>query len=132
MPPLATPLSPLISPCLAKIFNKCYDIGKFPEVLKQAKVIPIHKSGPKNIASNYRPISVLSPTSKVLEKLFYVTLEEFFSLQNVITKQQFGFRKRYSTEMTMFDLINKLRKSEDEGYFTCCIFLDLCKAFRCC
>ena len=122
-------LSPIISPISAHTFNKCYDVGKYPEVLKQAKVTPIYKSGPKNVASNCRPISLLSPISKVFEKLLYVRLEKFFSLQNVITKQQFGFRKRYSTEMAIMNLTNKLRQSKDEGYFTCCIFLDLSKAF---
>ena len=63
-------LLPIISPFLANIFNKCYDVGKFPKVLKQAQVIPIHKSGPKNVASKYRPISLLSPISKVFAKLF--------------------------------------------------------------
>ena len=122
-------LSPIISPLLAYIFNKCYDVGKFPEVLKQAKVITIYKSGPKNVASNYRPKSLLSPISKVFEILLFVRLEKFFSLQNVITKQQFGFRKGYSTEMAIFNLTNKLRQHKDEGYFTCYIFLDLSKAF---
>ena len=62
-------------------------------------MIPVYKSGPKNLPSNYRPISLLSPTSKVFEKLLYVRLEKYFSLHNVITNQQFGFRKGYSTEM---------------------------------
>ena len=101
----------------------------FSDILKQAKVIPVYKSGPKNLPSNYRPISLLSPVSKVFEKLLYVRLEKYFSLHNVITNQQFGFRKGYSTEMVITDLSDTLKQSIDEGYYTCCIFLELSKAF---
>ena len=52
-------LAPIISPFLANKFNECFEVGKFPATLKQAKVIPIHKGGPKNVAINYRPISLL-------------------------------------------------------------------------
>ena len=65
----------------------------------------------------------------MFEKLLFVRLEKFFSLQNVITKQQFGFRKGCSTEMAILDLTNKLRQNKDEMYFNRCIFLDLSKAF---
>ena len=43
---------------LADIFNNCLQNGIFPDKLKLAKVIPIFKSGAKDIASNYRPISI--------------------------------------------------------------------------
>ena len=61
-------LAPIISPFLANIFNECFEVGKFPAALKQVKVIPIHKGGPKNVATNCRPISLLSPISKVFQK----------------------------------------------------------------
>ena len=122
-------IGPIIAPYLSNIFNNCYNNETYPSVLKHAKVTPIHKSGRKDIASNYRPISILSAISKIFEKLLYSRLEKFFSLNNVITKQQFGFRPGFSTEMALTDLINTLQKNQDEGYHTCCIFLDLSKAF---
>ena len=48
---------------------------------------------------------------------------------NIISTQQYGFREGHSTEMAIVDLTNKLKLHIDEGYFTCCIFLDLSKAF---
>ena len=122
-------LAPIISPFLANIFNECFEVGKFPATLKQAKVIPIHKGGPKNVATNYRPISLLSPISKVFEKLIYCRLENFLTKHNIISTQQYGFREGHSTEMVIVDLTNKLKLHIDEGYLTCCIFLDLSKAF---
>ena len=49
-----------ISQHLAHIFNLSFMTGVFPDSLKIAKVIPIHKKDSKLIVSNYRPISVLS------------------------------------------------------------------------
>ena len=77
-------ITPIISPFLADIFNKSYDLGTFPSTLKYAKVIPLYKIGSKHVVNNYRPISLLSPIAKVFEKLLYVRLENFFSCKKVI------------------------------------------------
>ena len=65
----------------------------------------------------------------MFEKLLYIRLEKFFLKNSIISKQQFGFRRGYSTEMAITDLHNKLLKNIEEDYFSCCIFLDLSKAF---
>ena len=68
-------LSPVISTYLRDAFNKCYETRIFPNSLKNAKIVPIHKAKQKDIASNHRPISLLSPISKIFEKLLYSRLE---------------------------------------------------------
>ena len=106
-----------MSPYLSDTFNKCYETGIFPNSLKIVKIIPVHKAKQKDIVSNYRPISLLSPISKVFKKLLYIRLERFFSKNNVITKQQFGFRCEYLTEMAITDLYNQVVKYRDDvGY----------------
>ena len=75
-------LAPIISPFLSEIFNGCYEKRYFPFILKHAKVIPIHKSGRKDLDSNYRPISISSTVSKIFEKLLYFRLESFLPLTN--------------------------------------------------
>jgi hypothetical protein len=54
---------------LLHILNASISSGIFPEVWKSARVIPIHKKGDKTDIGNYRPIAILSPLSKVLEKI---------------------------------------------------------------
>ena len=122
-------LGPIISSYLSNIFNACYESGTFPAVLKCAKIIPLHKSGSRYTTNNYRPISLLSTISKVFEKLLYVGLEKFLSRNNVVTEHQFGFCQGYSTEMAVADLCSTLQRNNDDGYFTCSIFVDLSKAF---
>ena len=56
-------------------------------------------------------------------------IELFFSKNKVITKQQFGFCCGYSTEMAITDPHNQLLKNWYDGYNSCCLFLDLSKAF---
>ena len=78
---------------------------------------------------NYRPISVLSPFSKIFEKIIYNRLNNYFSNHNILTNEQFGFRVKHSTSHVICDVINKLQNSCDNKKFTCLILLDLSKAF---
>ena len=68
------PLTDDISEHLSIIFNKSFATGLFPEKLKVAKVIPIHKKDFKLECSNYRPISLPSNIDKILEKLTHNSL----------------------------------------------------------
>ena len=65
--------------------------GNLSNVSKIAKVISIHKSGFKNDINNYRPISLLSALSKVLEKLVYNRLYVFLSKHSILFEAQLGF-----------------------------------------
>ena len=76
---------------LSHIFNLSFKQGKFIECFKIVKVIPIYKSGTKNVINNYGPISLLSSLSKVLEKLVYNRVYAFFSKHNILFEAQFGF-----------------------------------------
>ena len=51
-------IAEIISPKLAEIFNDCVDQGLFPDILKRAKVVPLHKEGDETDPSNFRPISL--------------------------------------------------------------------------
>ncbi|CAG5046753.1 unnamed protein product [Parnassius apollo] len=53
---------------IATIFNHSLHSGKFPDKWKEARVIPLHKAGKKDLITNYRPISILSVLSNLLEQ----------------------------------------------------------------
>ena len=67
--------------------------GKFITFFKHAKVIPIFKKGNTKNAANYRPISLLSNFSKILEKIVYRRFYSFFNNSNLLSNHQFGFRQ---------------------------------------
>ena len=77
-----------LSKPLLHTFRLSLEEGIFPDNLKTAKVTPIFKAGDENDFGNYRPISVLSCFSKILEKIMYKT---FQSEHNLLYQKQFGF-----------------------------------------
>jgi hypothetical protein len=86
----------LIKP-LAHIFNLSFLSGTFPEMLKILKIKPIPKGDEREIL-NYRPISILSVFSKILEKILCKRLNSFIEKNNILSNVQFGFRQGKSTE----------------------------------
>ena len=98
-----------ISLPLANIFNKCMRLGIFLKLLKIAKITPLHKNGSTRRATNYRPISVLSPFSKIFEKILYDRLNKYFFSNSIISKEQLGFRVGHSTTHVITDVISKLQ-----------------------
>ena len=76
----------IIAPYLLTLYDCAFSSGIFPDILKVAKVIPIHKNGNKNDPNNYRPISILSSFFKILEKLVYQRLTQFLGKYILISK----------------------------------------------
>ena len=111
------------------IFDLSLKNGIFPEKLKIARVTPIFKSGEKALVNNYRPISVLSCFSKILERIMYNRLYSFLVENNILYKKQFGFQKQHSTEHAILQLINQILDSFKLDKFTIGVFIDLSKAF---
>ena len=82
----------------AHLFNQSLSTRKYFLVFRVAKVTPIYKHGNAQMVSNYRPISVLSAFSKILEKIVHKRILPFLN-QNNISKLQFGFRSTFSTHL---------------------------------
>ena len=90
---------------------------------------PIHKSKEKYIATNYRPISLISNLAKILEKIIHKRITNFINKCCILAKNQYGFRKDKSTKDALSlianEIYNKLNKSTPIA-ITC---LELAKAF---
>ena len=109
--------------------NQYYQGSFDPEIFKISKVTPIFKSGSLSELGNYRPIAVISPFSKVLERLVYDQLVSYLEKECLLFNFQFGFRKGYSTEYAILETVEKLKSAVDDQKITCGIFLDFSKAF---
>ena len=111
------------------ICNQSFVTGVFPDKMKTAKVIPLFKSNEKNMFTNYRPVSLLSQFSKILEKLFNNRLDTFLEKNEILVDGQYGFRKARSTSMAITHLIEELTNANEEKKITVGVFIDLKKAF---
>ena len=112
---------------LTYLINRSFDEGAFPNSLKKAKVIPLHKEGPKTDENNYRPISLLTVWSKIFERVMYNRMYNFLEHFSLLYSKQFGFRAKHSTIDALVELTEKLRYSKYQKKMT--FFLDLKKAF---
>ena len=101
----------------------------FPSDLKKAKVVPLPKSKDKTNPTNYRPVSLLSVLSKLLEKHVHIYLNDYLEKRQLLHPFQSGFRRKYSSNTALARLTNSwltaMNKSEVSGV----VFLDLMKAF---
>jgi retron-type reverse transcriptase len=111
------------------IFNTSLETGIFPEQLKIAKIIPIHKKGNTRNINNYRPIALSSVFSKLLEKMVYNRIITFMEKNRIITEAQHGFRSKRSTETALLVFINNVQSAIDNKMNPVGIFLDLSKAY---
>lgn len=116
-------------PVLTHIFNLCLATGTFPSVFKIAVVHPIFKSGDRGSTNNYRPISVLSSLSKILEKIINDRLRNFITKFNILSDNQYGFRNGRSTDDSVLNLTNTIINNFNHKLKTIGIFLDISKAF---
>ena len=83
-----------LSPYLKTAFNKCINAGVFPQSMKIAKVIPIFKDGQTNLASIYRPISILGNLSKLFEKVIHKRLMNYLEKRESFQKINTGSEKK--------------------------------------
>lgn len=87
------------------------------------------KKGDPTNADNYRPISILSFFDKILEKLIEVRLSKYYTKFNILTSNQFGFRKGFSTDTAIATFTDKVKSYIDKGDISGAILIDFSKAF---
>jgi len=120
----------IISP-LTYMCNEILKTGIFPDRLKYAIVKPIFKKGNKYEVSNYRPISLLTSFSKMIEKFMFNRLRSHLDKNNILAKEQFGFRPRASTEQAAYIIMNGCLRALNDKLKVGGVFCDLQKAFDC-
>ena len=121
--------SPYIYQSLTDLFNLSIKLRSFASDWKIAKVFPIHKSGERADANNYRPISVLSTIARLFERLMYDQFYSYLTEYDLIDTRQSGFRSLHSTLTALLDMSNQWCFNIDRGMVKGVIFLDLKKAF---
>jgi hypothetical protein len=114
---------------LTHVYNVSFQTGIFPDIMKKAKIRPLIKNGVKQDIQNYRPISILSAFSKILEKLMYNRLLSFLMKRDILTNVQHGFMVNKSTETASHSFIECVQEALERRLHVIGIFLDLSKAY---
>lgn len=118
----------ILSP-LTYLINWSLSEGVFPEDLKIAKIIALHKKGDPLTIDNYRPISLLSSVSKILERTVYNRIIDFCTKHEILCAEQHGFRKGRSTQTGILSFLSELYINLDKNKKCFGVFMDLSKAF---
>jgi hypothetical protein len=115
---------------LTVLFNACLALTYFPQEWKHANILPFPKPGKDNRQpQNYRPISLLSAISKVLERVINNRITAHLSKEDLLRPQQFGFRPGHSTTHQITRLTEYITDGFNRGLHTGAVLLDASAAF---
>ena len=110
---------------LSTIFVNIINTVIFPTLWKSGNVTPIHEKDSKRVINNYRPISLLPLFAKIFENILFLKMYNHFTSNNLITKNQSGFRPNDSVTNQLICPVDSIHSSLDVRS----IFLDMSKAF---
>ena len=119
----------IVAPALQHIVNLSFENGQYPSIWKCAKVTALFKQGDRNDKDNYRPISILPTVSKVNERAVHSQFYDFLDTNKLLPVNQFGFRRRRSTEFALAQFTDEVLENMDNGLVTGAVYIDLKKAF---
>lgn len=120
---------PIVSVILCHIFQQSLSSGVVPEDWKVGKIVPVPKKGPPSQPSSYRPISLTSICSKLMEHVIYSNTVKFLNRHNFFHHSQHGFRSGLSCDTQLASFYNDISSSVDLNIPTDALFLDFEKAF---
>ena len=121
--------APVISVPLHHIVTLSTMQHRFPTQWKYAKVLPLHKKLDPMNKKNYRPVAILSPLSKVLEKAVYEQLYSYFSKNNIFHPNIHGYRANRSTQTALVQMYDHWVQAASQGQVSGAVLLDLSAAF---
>lgn len=119
----------LLDHSLALFYNKCIEECIFPDQLKIARILPVHKKKCRLDPKNYRPISLLPILSKIFEKLIKSRLLSHLTRNQVLNTRQFGYQKGIGTADAIDTLMNDIVVNLNKKLKVAGLFLDLSSAF---
>ena len=123
-------LKPTPIPILHPLRNICKYKGYHPKIWKMVFALLFNKPNkPRSNPSNYRPISLISHLSKILEKIITTQIYHWAETNNILNKEQSGFRKNKSTTDKLFQLTQTISQAKKQRRPSSAIFLDVEKAF---
>ena len=114
---------------LAKVINKSNCNGQVPDLWKEAVVTPVLKKGSRKDVSNYRPVSCLVVTAKIMENVVSEQVTKYMEINKFLPENQHGFRALHSTMSALSTIQKEWVDSADKGITIGVLLWDLSAAF---
>lgn len=115
---------------LLKLFNIIWSTHSFPKLWTKATIVPILKPGKEaSEPSSYRPIALTCTTCKLLEKIINHRIMWYLENNNLICREQSGFRRHRNTQDNIIQLESQVRLAFNNNQKQLCIFFDIEKAY---
>ena len=115
---------------LAYLYNTCLQNGIFPKKWGINKVTPIPKTNTNSTKpADWRPISQICLPGKLLERLIHTQISDYLDSNNILSENQYGFRKGLSTSIAIFEVLKILHQNWNDKLYSGCVFIDFSRAF---
>jgi hypothetical protein len=111
------------------LINKTIENALFPNKLKEAQVVPLHKKNSQLEVGNYRPVRILPVVSKFFERAIYEQFSHYF--ENIFHPSLSAFRPGFGCNTALLKFIEDWKKAIDCNQYTAAVLMDLSKAFDC-
>ena len=120
---------PFLFPVILNICNASLSSSKFPEAWKHSLITPVPKVKNPASPSDFRPISILSEVSKVLERIVWLNFKKYLTDKGIRDQYQFGFVEGCSTQIALIRIVDDVRSAVDKRMIAILVSLDFTKAF---
>ena len=94
---------PIVSKPITMLINRTIENASFPNKLKEAQVVPLHKKNSQLEVGNYRPVSILPVVSKFFETAIYEQLSHYF--ENIFHPFLSAFRPGFGCNTALLKII---------------------------
>lgn len=118
-----------LAPHLVPVFRASMETSVVPLDWRSANVCPIHKKGPEDQASNFRPVSLTSVPCKVLESLIKDRMVIHLERNELLSDSQHGFRAGRSCLTNLLEFYHTIFGAYDQSGSVDVVYLDFQKAF---
>ena len=118
-----------IGKTLKIIYKKCLSLSLYPLKLKLGNIVPIHKKSDKQCQKNYLPVSLLPGCEKILERIIFDKMFQFFIKNKLMATNQSGFKPRGPCNKQLLSITHDIYKSFDQECEVRGVFLHISKVF---